>query len=166
MKKKKPVKEAAPVSPLKKARDCRIDPTAKIMDFTNLYECSVGAGSFVGPFVEIQRGASVGARSRISSHSFLCEGVSVGDDCFVGHGVMFTNDKYDVPLPNREYIMRRTKVGNFVRIGSNVTLLPVTIGDHAIIGAGAVVTKDVPAGAVMAGVPARVIKTRDLSKLA
>src|SRR5271163_2216098 len=119
MKKKKPLKKTAPLSPLKKARDCRIDPTAKIMDFTNLYECSVGAGSFVGPFVEIQRGASVGARSRISSHSFLCEVVSVGDDCFGGHGVRFTNDKYDVPLPNREYIMRTTKVGNFVRIGSN-----------------------------------------------
>ncbi|MBI3550924.1 MAG: N-acetyltransferase [Elusimicrobia bacterium] len=135
------------------------------MDFTNLYECEVAADAFVGPFVEIQRGAKVGARSRISSHSFLCEGVTVGSDCFVGHAVMFTNDKYDVPLPNREYKMRATTVEDFVRIGSNATLLPVKIGRHAIIGAGAVVTKDVPAGAVVAGVPARVLKTRDLSKL-
>lgn len=156
---------SAAQSPLRKARACKIDPTAKIMDFTNMYECTVEAGAFVGPFVEIQRGAKVGARSRISSHSFLCEGVSIGADCFIGHGVMFTNDKYDVPLPNGEYIMRKTEVGNFVRIGSNVTLLPVKIGDHAIIGAGAVVTKDVPAGAVVAGVPAKVLRERDLSAL-
>jgi acetyltransferase-like isoleucine patch superfamily enzyme len=152
-------------SPLKKQRDCKIDPTAKIMDFTNLYECEVGAGVFVGPFVEIQRGARVGPRTRISSHSFLCEGVTVGSDCFVGHGVMFTNDLYDVPLPNGAYNMKKTSVGNFVRIGSNATLLPVKVGDHAIIGAGAVVTKDVPAGAVVAGVPARVLRKRDLSKI-
>ena len=152
-------------SPLKKSRDCRIDPTAKIMDFTNLYECAIGAGAFIGPFVEIQRGASVGARTRVSSHSFLCEGVTIGSDCFIGHGVMFTNDRYDVPLPNGEYIMRKTVVGRFVRIGSNVTLLPVSIGDHAIIGAGAVVTKDVPAGAVVAGVPAKMLRRRDLKRL-
>jgi len=162
---KKKISPAAETPPLKKQRACKIDPSAKIMDFTNLYECEIGEKVFVGPFVEIQRGASVGPRSRISSHSFLCEGVSIGADCFVGHGVMFTNDKYDVPLPNGEYIMRKTVVGDYVRIGSNATLLPVKIGNHAIVGAGAVVTKDVPAGAVVAGVPARVIKKRDLSKL-
>ncbi len=150
---------------MKTIRDCRIDATAKVMDFVNLYECAIAAGAFIGPFVEIQRGASVGARTRVSSHSFVCEGVEIGGDCFIGHGVMFTNDKYDVALPNQKYILRRTKVGNFVRIGSNATLLPVTIGDHAIIGAGAVVTKDVPAGAVVAGVPAKVLRRRDLSKL-
>jgi acetyltransferase-like isoleucine patch superfamily enzyme len=156
-------KEDPPV--LRKARDCRIDPSAKIMDFTNLYECEIGEKAFIGMFVEIQRGAKVGARTRVSSHSFLCEGVSVGSDCFVGHGVMFTNDLYDVPLPNGAYNMKTTTVGNFVRIGSNATLLPVKVGDHAIIGAGAVVTKDVPAGAVVAGVPAKVLRKRDLSKL-
>lgn len=148
--------------PLSKIRDCRIAKTAKVMDFVNLYECRIGEEAFVGPFVEIQKGAVVGDKTRISSHSFVCEGVTIGRNCFVGHGVMFTNDLYDADLPNTGYVQRKTVVGDHVRIGSNVTLLPVRVGDHAVIGAGAVVTKDVPAGAVVAGVPARVLRRRKL----
>lgn len=143
-------------------RDCNISDSVKIMDFVNLYECQIGDNCFVGPFVEIQRGVKVGKGSKISSHTFLCEGVEIKENCFIGHGVMFTNDKYDTPLPNQgDYIMRKTVVGNHVRIGSNATILPVNIGDHVIIGAGAVVTKDVPMGAVVAGNPAKVLRKRD-----
>lgn len=148
--------------PLKKIRACKIAPTAKVMDFVNLYECEIGEEAFIGPFVEIQKGAVVGAKTRISSHSFVCEGVTIGRNCFVGHGVMFTNDLYDAERPNAGYTQRATLVGDDVRIGSNATLLPVRIGDGAIVGAGAVVTKDVPAGAVVAGVPARVLRTRKI----
>ncbi len=151
---------AAPNS-MQSIRACSIHPTAKIMAFVNLYECTIQAEAFIGPFVEIQRGAMVGKGTRVSSHTFICEGVTIGENCFIGHGVMFTNDTYDTPMPNQgRYHLRETVVGNHVRIGSNVTLLPVTIGDHAIIGGGAVVTKDVPAGAVVAGNPAKVLRMR------
>jgi acetyltransferase-like isoleucine patch superfamily enzyme len=139
-------------------RDCRIDPSAKISDFVNLYGCRIGRDVFIGPFVEIQRGAVIGATTRISSHSFVCEGVTIGEGCFIAHGVMFTNDRFDSPMrrPYR-YTQRQTVIGDRVRIGSNATLLPVRVGDRAVIGAGAVVTRDVPAGAVVAGNPARII---------
>jgi acetyltransferase-like isoleucine patch superfamily enzyme len=144
---------------LKLIRDCKIHPTARVCDFVNLYECELEEDVFVGPFVEIQRGVVVRRGTRISSHSFLCEGVIIGENCFIAHGVMFTNDKYDSHLPNQgDYILRKTVIGDHVRVGSNATLLPVTVGPHAIIGAGAVVTRDVPAGAVMAGNPARVLR--------
>lgn len=146
---------------MKFIRDCKIHPTVKIMDFVNLYECELQERAFVGPFVEIQRGVVVGKGTKISSHAFICEGVIIGENCFIGHGVMFTNDTYDSPLPNQgDYSLRKTVIGNHVRIGSNATLLPVTVGDHAIIGAGAVVTQDVPQGAVVAGNPARVLRNR------
>jgi len=147
---------------LKLIRECRIHPSAKVSDFVNLYECELGESTFVGPFVEIQRGVVVGRGTRISSHSFLCEGVSIGENCFIAHGVMFTNDKYDSHLPNQgDYILRKTVIGNHVRVGSNATLLPVTVGQHAIIGAGAVVTRDVPTRAVVIGNPARVVRFRE-----
>ena len=146
---------------MKRIRNCRIHPTATVMEFVNLYGCEVRAGAFIGPFVEVQRGAVVGKNSRISSHAFVCEGVTIGENCFIGHGVMFTNDTYDTPLPNQgRYRLRKTVIGRHVRIGSNATLLPVVVGDHAIIGAGAVVTKDVPARAVVAGNPARLLRLR------
>ena len=134
-------------------------------DLVNLYGCKIGDETRIGPFVEIQTGANVGARCKISSHSFICEGVTIEDEAFIGHGVMFTNDKYprsttdDGRLQgNDDWEMIPTRVGKRASIGSNATILcGVTIGADAVVGAGAVVTKDVPASAIVAGVPARVI---------
>ena len=131
----------------------RIHSSARISPYTNLYGCIIDEDVFVGPFVEIQSGAMVGERTRISSHSFVCSGVRIGTDCFIAHGVMFTNDKFTEGRD--DWIERPTIVGNNVRIGSNATILPVTIGDNCIIGAGAVVTKDVPTNTVVKGNPAR-----------
>ncbi len=125
-----------------------------VMMPSNLYGCQLGDDCFIGPFVEVQSGVSVGDRTRISSHSFICEGVDIGSDCFIAHGVMFINDKFD-SADIHGWRLKTTTVGNRVRIGSNATILPVTIGDEAIIGAGAVVTKDVPAGATVLGNPAK-----------
>lgn len=125
----------------------------KIVNPVNIYDCQIGNNCFIGPFVEIQKGVKIGDRTRVSSHTFICEGVKIGSDCFIGHGVMFVNDKFDAPLT--DWIMRETKIGNNVRIGSNATILPVNIGDGVIIGAGAVVTKDVSSGTIVKGNPAR-----------
>jgi len=147
---------------LKLIRESKIHPTARVSEFVNLYECELAEDVFVGPFVEIQRSVVVGKGTRISSHTFICEGVTIGENCFIGHGVMFTNDKYDSQLPNEgDYILRKTFIGNDVRVGSNATLLPVTVGAHAIVAAGAVVSKDVPTRAVVAGNPARILRIRE-----
>ncbi|HEY6630825.1 MAG TPA: acyltransferase [Rhizobiaceae bacterium] len=134
-------------------------------DLVNLYGCSVGAGTRIGTFVEIQKNASVGRNCKISSHSFICEGVTIEDCVFVGHGVMFTNDPYPravspggTPLSDGEWTVVPVTVRKGASIGSNVTVLAgVTIGKQAIVGAGAVVTRDVPDHAIVAGVPARII---------
>jgi acetyltransferase-like isoleucine patch superfamily enzyme len=131
----------------------------------NLYGCTIGDGSKIGPFVEIQAGSAVGRRCKISSHSFICEGVTLEDDVFVGHGVMFTNDTYPAasnpdgtPKGPGDWTCRPTHVGRGASIGSNATILcGLRIGAGALVGAGAVVTRDVPAGARVVGVPARVI---------
>ena len=130
-----------------------IHPSAEISSYTNLYGCTIENNVFVGPFVEIQSDVLVGEGTRISSHSFICSGVSIGKDCFIGHGVMFTNDKFTEDREN--WIQRKTVVGNNVRIGSNATILPVSIGDNCIIGAGAVVTKNIPPNTTVKGNPAR-----------
>ncbi len=137
--------------------------------FVNLYGCEIGDGTRIGPFVEIQKGAVIGRRCKISSHSFVCEGVEIGDGVFVGHGVMFTNDRYPratgedgEPLKDGEWVLERTVVRRGTSVGSGAVILPgIEIGEDAMIGAGAVVTRDVPAGAIVAGVPARVVRGAD-----
>jgi acetyltransferase-like isoleucine patch superfamily enzyme len=134
-------------------------------DLVNLYGCHIGAGSRVGTFVEIQRGASIGRNCKISSHSFICEGVTIADGVFVGHGVMFTNDPHPrAVMPDgslqsdADWSVVPIHVGPRASIGSNATILAgISIGEGALVGAGAVVTRDVPAYAVVAGVPARII---------
>ena len=134
-------------------KDCLIGNDTKIMEFVNLYGCNIGKNCFVGPFVEIQKNVNIDDNTRISSHTFICEGVDIGKYCFIAHGVMFVNDKYTED--KKDWILRKTKIGNNVRIGSNATILPVTIGDNVVIGAGAVVTKDVPSNSVVKGNPAK-----------
>src|SRR5213079_325873 len=125
----------------------------------NLYGCTIGDGSFVGPFVEIQKWAKIGKRCRIQSHSFICELVTIGDDCFISHGAMFINDLFGQGGPaGKPELWRPTKLGNHVSVGTNATILPVTICDHVVIGAGAVVTNDVTISGIYAGNPARLLR--------
>jgi acetyltransferase-like isoleucine patch superfamily enzyme len=128
-----------------------------IMEPCNLYGCELGDAVFVGPFVEIQTGVKIGARTRVQSHSFICELVTIGEDCFIGHGVMFVNDLFATggPAKGGKHLWRPTRLGNHVSVGSNATLLPVEICDRVVIGAGAVVTKNITEPGIYAGNPAR-----------
>ena len=138
-------------------RDVAFGARVKVVEPCNLYGCRIGDDCFIGPFTEIQKGAVVGARSRVQSHAFICELVTIGEDCFVGHGVMFINDTFATGGPahgNRE-LWRETVIGNRVSIGSNATILPVQICDDVVIGAGAVVTRDITQPGIYAGNPAR-----------
>ena len=131
-----------------------------IVEPANVYGCSLGDDVFVGPFVEIQKGVTIGARSRVQSHSFICELVEIGPDCVVAHGVMFINDPYAVggPAHGRRELWRATRVGARVSIGSNATILPVRICDDVVIGAGSVVTRDIDQPGIYAGNPARLLR--------
>ena len=152
--------------PRKTLRNVRTGKNVKIFSFVNAYECSIGDNSKVGTFVEIQKGASIGRNCKISSHSFICEGVHIADNCFIGHGVMFTNDLFPRATnpdgsqqTDADWKVIETHVEKGASIGSNATILcGIRIGENALVGAGAVVTKDVPANAVVAGNPARIIK--------
>jgi acetyltransferase-like isoleucine patch superfamily enzyme len=126
----------------------------------NMYGCSIGDSVFVGPFVEIQRSVTIGKRTKVQSHAFICELVDIGDDCFIGHGVMFINDLFATGGPARgnKDLWKSTRIGNGVSIGSNATILPVSICDKVVIGAGAVVTKDITEPGIYAGNPARLVR--------
>jgi acetyltransferase-like isoleucine patch superfamily enzyme len=126
----------------------------------NLYGCKIGDESFVGPFVEIQKEVRIGKRCRIQSHAFICELVEIGDDCFISHGAMFINDLFETggPAKGQRELWRSTKLGNHVSIGTNVTVLPVAICDHVVVGAGSVVTKDITESGIYVGNPARLLR--------
>ena len=140
--------------------DVEFGEDVTILEPVNIYGCKIDDGAFVGPFVEIQRGARIGKRTRIQSHSFVCELVTIGDDCFVSHGVKFINDLFQIggPAWGKEELWKSTTIGNKVSIGSNATILPVSICDNAVIGAGAVVTRDITEPGIYAGNPARLLR--------
>ncbi|WP_369794864.1 acyltransferase [Serratia sp. Ag1] len=133
-----------------------------VIEPSNLYGCQLGDDVFVGPFVEIQKNVSVGARSKVQSHSFICEYVTIGEDCFIGHGVMFANDLFKNGAPNADPASwGRTRIGNRVSIGSGATVLAVEICDDVVIGAGAVVSKNINRKGIYAGNPARLLRALD-----
>ena len=140
--------------------DVTFGENVTVVQPVNLYGCRIGDDVFIGPFVEIQCGAVIGNRSRIQSHAFVCELVTIGDDCFISHGAMFINDLFAIggPTMGRCDLWRSTKLGNHISIGTNATILPVSICDRVVIGAGAVVTKDILEPGIYAGNPARLLR--------
>jgi acetyltransferase-like isoleucine patch superfamily enzyme len=134
----------------------------KLVEPVNLYGCSIGDDCFIGPFTEIQKDVRIGNKTRIQSHSFICELVSIGQSCFIGHGVKFINDTFSSggPAEGDKAKWKTTRIGSHVSIGSNATLLPVDICDHVVIGAGAVVTKNITVPGTYAGNPARLIRRK------
>ena len=139
--------------------DVKFGENVTVVQPVNLYGCAIGDESFVVPFVEIQKGVTIGKRTRIQSHAFICDLVTIGDDCFISHGAMFINDLFVTGGPaGRPDLWRRTKVGNNVSIGTNATILPVNICDRAVVGAGAVVTKDLTEPGFYVGNPARLLR--------
>lgn len=141
-------------------REVACGANVRIVEPANVYECTLGDDCFVGPFVEIQRGVEIGARTKVQSHAFVCELVRIGTDCFVGHGVMFVNDLFAIggPARGRRELWMSTYIGDRVSIGSNATILPVRVCDDVVIGAGAVVTRDITRPGIYAGNPARLLR--------
>ncbi|MEP6664137.1 MAG: acyltransferase [Verrucomicrobiota bacterium] len=154
------------------APNVKLGRDVRIFGFTNLYGCEIGDESKIGTFVEIQKGSSIGKRCKVSSHTFICEGVTIEDEVFVGHNVTFTNDLYPRATATNGQLQTEADwkcVGTLVKrgasIGSGATLLcGITIGENAIIGAGSVVTKDVPADSIVAGNPARVLRSNKIKE--
>jgi len=141
-------------------RDVDFGENVTVVEPVNIYGCRIGGKTFIGPFTEIQKEVVIGERCKVQSHSFICELVTIGDDCFIGHGVMFINDNFanGGPAQGNKDLWKSTNVGNHVSIGSNATILPVNICDNVVIGAGAVVTKDITEPGVYAGNPAKFIR--------
>ena len=141
-------------------RNTTFGENCKVVEPVNIYGCSIGHTNFIGPFVEIQKDVVIGNNCKIQSHTFICEIVTIGNDCFVGHGVMFINDLFSGggPAQGNKALWKNTIIGNHVSIGSNATILPITICDHVVIGAGAVVTKNISEPGIYAGNPAKKIK--------
>jgi len=134
-----------------------------VVEPVNLYGCTIGEGSFIGPFVEIQKDVRIGARCKVQSHAFICELVEIGDDCFISHGAMFVNDLFQTGGPargNRD-LWKSTKIGNHVSIGTHATILPVTICDHVVIGAGSVLTRSIDRPGIYVGNPAKFLRPLD-----
>jgi len=143
-------------------KDVAFGTNVKVVQPVNLYGCTIGNDCFIGPFVEIQKDVTIGDRTRVQSHAFICELVTIGSDCFIGHGVMFINDLFSSggPAGGDRSKWKTTTIGNGVSVGSNATILPVTICPNVVIGAGAVVTKDIFSPGIYAGNPA--VRLRDL----
>ncbi len=141
-------------------REVKFGEGVTVVQPVNLYECILGDNVFVGPFTEIQKGVVIGSNTRIQSHAFICELVEIGNNCFIGHGVMFINDRFSNggPAGGDSSLWERTMIGDAVSIGSNATILPVRIVDQVVIGAGSVVTKDIMEPGIYAGNPARKIR--------
>ena len=141
-------------------KDVTFGENVKVVEPVNIYGCIIGDNCFVGPFVEIQKEVAIGKGTKVQSHAFICELVKIGEDCFIGHGVMFINDPFSSGGPARgdKTKWRETHIGNHVFIGSNATILPVSICDNVVIGAGAVVTKDINTPGIYAGNPAKLIR--------
>jgi acetyltransferase-like isoleucine patch superfamily enzyme len=142
-------------------KDVTFGKDVKVVEPANIYGCSIGDNCFVGPFVEIQKTVTIGKRTKVQSHTFICEMVTIGDDCFIGHGVMFINDAFTSggPAMGDKTKWKATSIGNKVSIGSNSTILPVSICDQVVIGAGSVVTKDIIQPGIYAGNPAKLIRS-------
>lgn len=138
-------------------KDVVFGTNVKIVEPVNIYGCSIGDDVFIGPFVEIQKNVKIGERCKIQSHAFICELVTIGNDCFVGHGVMFVNDTFSIGGPARgnKALWKSTRIGNHVSIGSNATILPIEICNDVVIGVGAVVTKNITEPGIYAGNPAK-----------
>jgi acetyltransferase-like isoleucine patch superfamily enzyme len=141
-------------------RDVVFGRNVTVVEPCNLYGCEIGDDCFIGPFVEVQKDVSIGRGTKIQSHAFVCELVTIGDDCVVSHGAKFVNDLFAIGGPARgdKSLWKATKIGNHVSIGTNATVLPVTICDHVVIGAGSVVTKDITEPGIYAGNPARLLR--------
>jgi acetyltransferase-like isoleucine patch superfamily enzyme len=141
-------------------RNVQFGANVTVVEPVNIYDCTIGDSTFIGPFVEIQGGVTIGKRCKIQSHAFICELVSIGDDCFISHGAMFINDPFAIGGPargNRE-LWRSTRIGNNVSIGTNATIMPVTICGGVVVGAGSVVTKSIKESGIYAGNPARFLR--------